>query len=186
MKIGIDLDDTICRTTEKVGDIVEVYSKKNKLDPLDVFNNEKLKYEFFNECLYDIYSNVSVKHDVSSVIKRLKNKGNEIYIITARSNNYGPSVKDVRKLTKEWLEKHNIVFNDIIISAYGETKADICKKNKIDLMIDDDPFNYKKISSSGIKCLLFDDREKYDMKDDYVTSWLEIEKYIEKYVEKNR
>ena len=72
------------------------------------------------------------------------------------------------------------MFDDIIISVKGETKAEVCKKNKIDLMIDDDPLNYKKISSVGVKCLLFDDREKYDLKEDYVDSWLDIEKYIEK------
>ena len=146
MRIGIDLDDTICRTTEIVGDTVEEYAAKKNLDPLDVFNSEKLKYEFFNENLSDIYSNVSVKHDVSSVIKRLKNRGNEIYIITARSDNYVPSIKNVYKITKDWLEKNNIVFDKIIISAYGE----------------------------------FDDREKYDLKEDYVDSWIDIEKYIEK------
>ena len=47
-------------------------------------------------------------------------------------------------------------------------------------MIDDDPYNYKKIVSSGTKCLLFDDKERYDLKNNYVTSWLEIEKYIER------
>ena len=128
MRIGIDLDDTICRTTEIVGDMVEEYASKNNLDPLDVFNNEKLKYDFFNKYLNDIYSKVSIKHDVSSVIKRLKNKGNEIYIITARSDNFVPSVKNVYQITENWLNKNNILFDRIIISAYGETKADICKK----------------------------------------------------------
>ena len=47
-------------------------------------------------------------------------------------------------------------------------------------MIEDDPYNYKKIISKGIKCILFDDREKYDLKHDYMTNWLDIEKYIER------
>ena len=180
MRIGIDLDDTICRTTEIVSDTVEEYARENNLDPLDVFNNESLKYDFFNKHLLDIYNNVVIKHDVSSVIKRLKNKGNKIYIITARSNNFVSSVNNVYDITKEWLDKNDIVYDDIIISAYGESKAEICKKNNIDLMIDDDPYNYKKISSNGVECILFDDREKYEMKDDYIDSWLAIEKYIEK------
>ena len=62
----------------------------------------------------------------------------------------------------------------------GRLKLIFVKKNNIDLMIDDDPFNYKKISSNGTKCLLFDDREKYDLREDYVDSWLDIEKYVEK------
>ena len=47
-------------------------------------------------------------------------------------------------------------------------------------MIDDDPYMYRKITQSGKKCLLFDDREKFIQKDDYVTNWLDIEKYIER------
>lgn len=30
-------------------------------------------------------------------------------------------------------------------------------------------------------CLLFDDREKYDLRKDYATSWLEVEEYINKF-----
>ena len=34
--------------------------------------------------------------------------------------------------------------------------------------------------STFVSHLLFDDREKFMQKDDYVTNWLEIEKYIER------
>ena len=46
-------------------------------------------------------------------------------------------------------------------------------------MIDDDPYNYKKLTSFGIRCLLFDENKKFEL-ENYVTSWLEIEKYIER------
>ena len=49
-------------------------------------------------------------------------------------------------------------------------------------MVDDDPYNYKMITGNGGHCLLFDDREKYDLRYDYFTNWIEIEKYIEKIV----
>ena len=47
-------------------------------------------------------------------------------------------------------------------------------------MIDNDPYNYKMIVSIGKKCLLFDDREKYVLKENYVSNWLDVEKYIER------
>ena len=47
MRIGIDLDDTISRTTEKVQEVCDDYAEKNHLDPLEVFNSEKLKLDFF-------------------------------------------------------------------------------------------------------------------------------------------
>lgn len=180
MRIGVDLDDTICRTTEIVQDRLEKYAESENLNPLDIMNDEVLHKSFFSIYLEDIYTNAEVKRDVVKVLKRIKNRGNEIYIVTARRNDYVPTVKDVIKITKEWLEKNEIEADGIIVSAYGETKADVCKRYDIDLMIDDDPYNYKMIISNGKKCLLFDDRERYNLKNDYITSWLDIEKYIER------
>ena len=177
MRIGVDLDDTICRTTEKVHEKVEEYATKLNLDPLDIMNDDVLSKQFFSENLEDIYKNVVVKREVSKVLKRLRSKGNEIYIITARNNEF---VKNVDLITKNWLKNNQIEVDKVIVEAYGEKKADICKENDIDLMIEDDPYNYKKIISKGIQCILFDDREKYDLKHNYMTNWLDIERYIER------
>lgn len=180
MRIGIDLDDTICMTTEIVQNRLERYAKEERLSPLDIINDESLKYSFFSIYLEDIYTNVQLKKDVFNVLKRLRNRGNEIYIVTARRSDYVSSVTNVIQLTENWLIKNNIIVDGIITSAYGETKADVCKRYKIELMIDDDPYNYKKIIAAGIKCILFDDKERYDIKNNYVTNWLDIERYIER------
>lgn len=180
MRIGVDLDDTICRTTEIVHERVEEYAKTIDLNPLDIMNDEYLKQEFFDIYMEDIYTNVVIKKDVCKVLKRLRSKGNEIYIITGRNNHKAKTKKSVMELTQDWLKRNGIEVDEIITSAYGETKADICKKYNIDIMIDDDPFNYKKITSLGKKCLLFDDRGRYDLKKDYVTTWMDIEKYLER------
>ncbi len=180
MRIGIDLDDTICRTTESVHNYLDNYSKDNNLNPLDIMNDEDLKLNFFKQTIKDIYTNAEIKREVSKVLKRLKNKGNEIYIITARSNYYFLKENQVEQITENWLKENNIEYDKVIYDVYGEKRASICKKYKIDLMIDDDPYNYKKIVAKGLKCLLYDDREKYNLEKDYVTNWLQIEKYIER------
>ena len=180
MRIGVDLDDTICRTTEIVHDRIERYANMMNLNPLNIMNDEDLKYSFFSIYMEDIYTNVEVKRDVSDVLRRIRNRGNEIYVITSRNNNYVSTVKDVLGITKKWLASNNIEVDGIIISSYGDAKAKACKEYSIDLMIDDDPYNYKMITSRGINCLLFDDREKYDLKNNYVTSWKKIEEYIER------
>lgn len=177
MRIGVDLDDTICRTTEKVHEKVEEYSKKMNLNPLDIMNDEILSQNFFEQYLETIYKTVEVKREVAKVLKRLRSKGNEIYIITARKNDI---VKNVNIITEEWLKENQIEVDKVIVEAYGEKKADICKENNIELMIEDDPYNYKKIISKGIKCILFDDRERYDLRQNYMTNWLDIERYIER------
>lgn len=179
MKIGIDIDDTICRTTEKVNELMEVFSKEENIEPLMIMNYEDIKEKFFDKYLEEIYSTVVVKRNAKDVLRRLKSKGNELYIITARSNEFFSKKVDVLKITSEWLKKNDIKVDGIFTDCYGEEKARICRENDIDIIIDDDPYNYKMISSSGCKCLLFDDREKYNLDDDYVTNWLEVEKYIE-------
>ena len=178
MRIGIDLDDTICRTTEMVHEKMDEYATKNHMDVLEIMNSELVREKFFAENLPVIYGNAVVKHDVKDVIRRLRHKGNEIYIITGRTKT---QVSNIMELTVEWFNKNEIEVDGIFTSAYGETKADICKREHIDLMIDDNPYNYKMVVGVGCKCLLFDDRDKYDMRQDYVTSWKEIEEYINKF-----
>ena len=178
MRIGIDLDDTICRTTEMVHEKMDEYAAKTNRDVLEIMSHELIREEFFNEYLPIIYRDVVIKHDVKDVIRRLRHKGNEIYIITGRKKVQVPNIMDI---TDRWLQENGIEVDGIFTSAYGESKADVCKREKIDLMVDDNPYNYKTIVGSGGKCLLFDDRDKYDLRQDYVTSWLAAEEYINKF-----
>lgn len=180
MRIGIDIDDTICRTTEKVNELMDVFAKEEGIEPLMIMNYEDIKNKFFDKYLDDIYSTVVVKRNAREVMKRLRSKGNKLFIITARSNTSSKEITDVEKLTADWLKENDIEVDGIYINAYGENKARICKELKVDIIIDDDPYNYKMISSNGCHCLLYDDREKYNLRDDYVTNWLDVEEYIEK------
>ena len=180
MRIGVDLDDTICRTTEIVHDRIEKYSETIQMNPLDIMNDEVLKQGFFSIYLEDIYTSVVVKRNAKEVLRRLRKKGNKLYIITARNNRMCSKIKDIETLTRKWLLDNEIEVDGIFIDCYGEVRAEVCKKENIDVMIDDDPYNYKMISSNKCKCLLFDDRERFNLRDDYVTNWLEVEDYIEK------
>ena len=108
MRIGIDMDDTICNTTQIVQDRLKKYASSNNLNELDIMNDEELKQGFFNIYLEDIYTNVTPKEDALRVVKRLKSRGNEIYIITSRSNNFSNTVKNVEEITSSWLKKYGI------------------------------------------------------------------------------
>ena len=174
------MDDTICRTTEIVHDRLEKYSEELNISPLDIMNDEELKKNFFAIYAEDIYLNAEIKRNVAAVLKRLKSKGNEIYIITSRGDEFASSNTNAYEVTKKWLDEHDIEVDKIITNVYGEERADICKKYDIDLMIDNDPYNYKMIISLGKQCILFDDREKFVLKENYITNWLDIEKYIER------
>ena len=60
MRIGIDIDDTICRTTEKVNELMEVFAKEENIEPLMIMNYEDIKEKFFDKYLDDIYLGVVV------------------------------------------------------------------------------------------------------------------------------
>ena len=178
MRIGIDLDNTICNTSEIVNKLAEEYALEKNIDINSIFEDEELKEDFFFKYTIDIFTDVSIKDNVSEVINRLKDKGHKFYVITARSNYFIKKEIDVLEPTNKWLNKHNIVVDKIITNSYGPTKAKACLDEQIDLMIDDDLYNCQIIRDAGIKCLLFDDINKYD-ESNKVTSWLEIEEYIE-------
>lgn len=178
MKIGIDLDNTICRTTEIIDRKMKDYAKNMEVSVLDIVNDHELEHNFFKENLKVIYADVEIKRNVCDVLRRLKHKGNKLYIITARRDIFNDDI-DVLGITEEWLKKNNIEVDGISIGAYDEGKVRECEKIGIDIMIDDDPVNYKALMATGIKCILYDDREKFDMKSYYATSWLEVEEMIE-------
>lgn len=180
MKIGIDLDDTICSTTEVVQNYLEKYSQDENINPLEIIEDENLKLEFFNKYLEKIYQEVQPKKDASSVLKRLRSRGNSLFVITSRRNDYASSIKNVFKIIEDWFFKNHIKVDKIIVLSHEKTKIDICREYQIDLMIDDDPYNYKKLTQAGIKCLLFDEFKKFEFKENYATSWIEIERYIER------
>ncbi len=50
-----------------------------------------------------------------------------------------------KEIVKKWLEKNNILYDNIIFSS--EDKLEICIKNNIDVMIEDKVENIEKISN---------------------------------------
>lgn len=106
--------------------------------------------EFWTEYFKDYSINIDVRKFASEVIKRLKQDGNEIYIITARGNFLSHStevmsIEENRNIVLNWLKINEIEYNNIIFSS--EDKLSICLENSIDVMIEDKPANINKIST---------------------------------------
>ena len=118
--------------------------------------------------------NATVKDGAIETINNLSNNNN-IYIITARGNSF---IDDIEKLINEYLKKYNIKYNKIITNA-GD-KLDACMDNKIDIMIDDNYYNYSVLKENNIKCLLFDDKNRYLDNSDRVSCWEDVVKYLMK------
>ena len=184
MKIGIDIDDTICDTWQCVIPYISKYynidiSYLNNLNKLyeDAVNISLNEYCIFAKKYYGlIIPSVPLKKDVNKVLNKFKELGYEIIFITARST---LGFDDPYKISYDYLIKNNVPFDKLIVGE--KDKGKVCKDEHIDIFIDDSVDNCKNVSSYGIKVLLFETISNKDIKEfTKVKNWKQIEKIIEK------
>ena len=158
MRIGIDIDGVLTDVERWQLDYgskfyYERYQKEivnfEGYDTNQIFNvDDKLDEEFWREYFKEYSLNVEARKFANEVIDKLKQDGNEIYIITARGSFLSHSadvmsVEENQQIVLNWLKNNNINYDKIIFSP--EDKLNICKENKIDLMIEDKVDNINKI-----------------------------------------
>ena len=192
MNIGIDIDDTLTDIRDKLNLAAEKYANelgkenKNEEDKYVEDNNNgnvyQIKYGFtYEELKYFL----SVIHEGSTkkeeprkncveIIRKLHNEGHKIYIITARDSEFH---EDPYKLSKDWLDKNNIYYDELIVNA--RNKLEVCQRENIDLFIDDQLANCTKLSEAGIKVIRiteYNDIQHGDIINK--NNWNEIYNYI--------
>ena len=90
--------------------------------------------------------------------KYLKNQGHEFVVITARGLTPDDDfMEEMEADAKRILNEGNIVFNKYYWKQTD--KLATCKKENIDIMIDDSYEVCKKLSENGIKVIYFRDKE---------------------------
>ena len=152
MKIGIDVDNTITNTIP----ILKQYCKKynDEVVKRDLKMNikgyssstlydwtEEENLVFCNKYLREIVLKADIKEKAKEIIEKIKNDGNEIYIMTARRK---PTFINPYNTTKLQLDKLGIVYNEIVVNCVDKCK--FCRENNLDLMIEDEPQNVNPIS----------------------------------------
>ncbi|MBQ9854020.1 MAG: hypothetical protein IJO57_03190 [Bacilli bacterium] len=156
MRIGIDIDGVLTDIEQWQLDCGgKFFSKLNKsvvnkdgYEITEIFNvSDELDSQFWNEYLYEYVTKEPSRKYASEVIKKLKDSGNEIYIITARylTDRNTEDGQRMRKIVIDWLEQENIVYDKIVFAP--EDKLQICLENNIDVMIEDKVANIEKIST---------------------------------------
>lgn len=175
MRIGLDIDNTICNTEELFYELANTYMAAKNIS-IEEFNDKYLE-DFYVKNILKIINNNTLKPGFMEVFEKIS-LDNEIIIITARSDNYIPGFDRMTEATKAWLSSKGIRFDKYYGSCYKEAKAKICVDEKIDLMIDDDFNNYLACKKMNINTLLFDDKKRYLDVTDRVESWEEIEKIV--------
>ena len=190
MNIGIDIDDTITKTSEETDIWAKEYTenilkRKFELQEIEIFDPMWAKYLYnwteeedriFWDTYYEkIMESVKPKEDAIEVINNLS-KDNKIFIITARWDRKNGIIA---KITKDWLEKNNIKYNELFLGHKDKRK--IIQDNNIEVFIDDSLKTCMEIYEMGIKTLIMDSRINKNMKEDKIErvfSWKEIETKI--------
>lgn len=165
MKIGIDIDETLTYTEISINQIL----KKNNIDfnkkYNDIWTKEEVNFIFGN--FYDeIIIGAKIKKDAKEVLSRLRKAGHELFIITARNNDYS---NNTQMLTYNFIKENKLDITNVYFNQ--NKKSDLAKKLGIDLMIDDNKKVYENMKKENINVILFGDEIK---------TWKDILKYIER------
>ena len=171
MRIGIDLDGVIF-DSEK---LYRIYSELYDIQDLkrnSLIDNKQVKFEkryswnqdetngFVKKYHRKITETANFMPGAKEIIPLLKEEGNTLIIITAR----GKVNKDLVPITMQRLKENNL---DIFEKYYWgtENKEEICKQEKIDLMIDDSNINCEKLARDHIHTIYLKDAPSFDIEE---------------------
>ena len=187
MKIGIDLDgvvidsETTFRTYEEIFDI-------DILNGNNLINREEPKFqarynwtkeqekEFIEKYFLKISKESNLMSGFVAIYDLLKQQRNEFVVITAR----GGFIKEMKDDAIRLLNENNITFDKYY--WHIDDKLEICQKENVDIMIDDDWKIIKKLAENKIKTLYFRDTNLMKLEENEyikeVNNWGDIYRYI--------
>ena len=187
MKIGIDLDgvvidsETTFRTYEEIFDIDVLKGNHliNKEEPKFQarynWTNEQEK-EFIEKYFMTVSKESNLMSGFVGIYNLLKEQGHQFVVITAR----GGFIKEMKDDAIRLLEENNIKFDKYYWNV--EDKLEICKNEKVDIMIDDDWKIIKRLADNEVKTLYFRDTNLMKLEENEyikeVNNWGEIYRYI--------
>lgn len=190
MNIGVDIDNVLSNFNEVL--LNDYINHDKELRNNGIINNnvyirkmfdwsEDEEKQYYKENIERLASLFKPIKDCSKYIKKLRDNGNFIYIISGRDNG---EYSNQYNITINWLKKYNIEYDKLILTnAYNhQEKADICIGNNIDIMIDDSITVCIKCFENNIKSLLFNtEYNKNETRFKRVNNWEEIYNYISNY-----
>lgn len=102
---------------------------------------EKDDERFWADNIFDYAKNLPVKKGAPGVINKLRNDGHKFVFVTARTYTAENTEKgkEMRNVVYNWLKDNGVNYDDIVFST--EDKEKICVDLKLDLMIEDSPYN---------------------------------------------
>lgn len=157
MNIAIDIDDTLTDSfsyfqryvAEFFGVSIE-YAVKHSISYSTLPAEWKERdSEFCKSCYDSVVPFTPFKTDAAPALKALHDQGHRIIILTGRDTSM---YTDPYETSKKELGNGMIVYDKLICS---KKKADECKKENIDILIDDLIENCESASKNGVKAIVF-------------------------------
>ncbi len=196
MNIGVDIDNVISNFNEVLLKEFIAHDKelrnsgivnKNAYITRGMFDWTKEEFDdFYYKNIERIAKSLNIIEGADFYIKKLRQDGHKIYIITGRDNG---EYSNPYEMTLNWLKKYNIEYDEIFLTDNfsDDEKANVCLENNVKIMIDDSKKNSYAVAKAGITALLMDTEYNRDAKDLIrVHNWQEIYEYISNYKEKNK
>lgn len=151
MKIGIDVDNTIIDTLPVLKEYCREYNEKVVKRNLKMNEKgfavanlyewtEEEKIDFLIKYIDEVRGQAKIKQNAQNIIKKLKQEGNIIYIITARKQ---IGDRNPYEATQKFLQDNNFEYDELIVQ---KDKKQFCIDNNIDILIDDEPQNIDSVS----------------------------------------
>ena len=187
MKIGIDLDGVVIDSETTFRTYEEIFSIEN-LGGRKMINSEEPKFQqrydwskeeqqmFVDKYFMEISRNSNLMSGFKTVFDKLKGQGHEFVVITARGG-FIPKMKDD---AIRILEENGIQFDKYYWKI--DDKLEICQKENVDVMIDDDHRIVKKLNDNNVKALYFRDTNLVKLEESNlmheVNNWGDVYRYI--------
>ena len=162
MKIMVDLDRVVFDCSSLVFTLAHIIDKKssktNTLKYVEVNSEEAMRYpsalSFFK--IFNDKSFTEIK-GASKTLRNWHKQGFDILFVSSR-----PNIGALKRATVRWLNKREISYSKLIFSC--NNKAEYCKQNNIDVMIDDNYKNCVNTTERGIPAIwLMNKHNEYDL-----------------------
>ena len=190
MNIGIDIDGVLTNDDEYMVSTLDSFIYENHLEDHKNFNAyeyNKVNWDqshlskYVDQYFWNYGKKEPARKYASEVIKKLKEDGNKIYIITSRryTTENTKNGKKERAIVKKWLKKQKIFYDQLYFS---KDKVEEINKLKIDIMVEDSPETIP-IFVKHTHVLCFDCRYNKHLNLDNMTrvfSWYDIYMKISK------
>lgn len=160
MRIGIDIDGVLTNVEQFSIDYISKYCVENNIEfnigssnyhMAETFHISNAKENDFWDKYIEVYAKEErARSFASEVVKKLKEDGHEIYIVTARwlTNRDDDIGINMREIVKRWLSENEIIYDKLLFSKESkERKLQEMKDCEINLMIEDNPQNINELSS---------------------------------------